>query len=488
MTFLRLALALLPAVSFAADQAQWGQAWSRNLVAEEKHLPDSFDPTTKQNVKWVADLGTQGHSTPIIAGGRVYIGTNNKNPRDPKHVGDRGVYQCLDEKDGHLLWQLVVPKMEDDKYLDWPDVGLSSEATIEGDRVYLVTNRGELVCLDVHGMANGNDGYQDEGKHMAPRGESEMTPGPLDADIIWLLDMKTTCGIYVHDNAHSSVMIRGDHLYLNTGTGVDNTHRVIRTPNAPSLIVVDKNTGKFIAREDEHIGPDIFHATWSAPSYGEVDGKPLIFFCGGNGMTYAFDLLESAPPSDEVVKLKKRWLYDLDPKAPKTDVHSYVENKQVSPSDIYGMPVFADGRLFIAGGGDVFWGKTESWLKCVDPHDGKEVWSYTLGKHTLSTAAVHDGLVYVTDSDGVLHCVDEKTGKGVWTHEMNGSFWSSPMVADGKLYVGTRKGNFAILAEGREKKVLFNIELKTPISGTASVANGVVYLATMKQLWALSLK
>jgi outer membrane protein assembly factor BamB len=482
----RIALFLLPLATFAADQPQWGQPWTRNLVSEEKHLPDSFDPESKMNVKWVIDLGTQTHSTPIVAGGRIFIGTNNTNPRDPRHAGDRGVFMCLDEKDGHLLWQLVVPKLEDDKYFDWPETGMSSEATIEGDRAYVVTNRGEVVCLDVQGMANGNDGpYQDEGKHMALRDQPAMTPGPLDADILWMLDMKQTCGIWCHDNAHSSILIRGDHLYVNTGTGVDNTHRFIRRPEAPSLIVVDKNTGKYLARDDEHISPNIFHSTWSSPSFAEVDGKPTIFFCGGNGITYAFETLEAAAPTDAVVTLKKRWQYDLDPTAPKTKVHFYTQNKQEGPSNIYGMPVIANDRLFIAGGGDVFWGKNQSWLKCVDPHNGEEVWSYVLGKHTLTTAAVHNGLVYATDSDGGVHCVEEKTGAAVWTHSMNGTFWASPMIADGKIYLGTRKGNFCVLAAGREKKVLCNLELKAPISATVTAANGIIYLATMKQLWAL---
>ena len=65
----------------------------------------------------------------------------------------------------------------------------------------------------------------------------------------------------------------------------------------------------------------------------------------------------------------------------------------------------------------------------MNPRDGTEVWSYSLGKHTLTTAAVHDGLVYATDADGGVHCVDEKTGAGIWTHTMNGTFWASPMVA-----------------------------------------------------------
>ncbi len=130
MSLLRFALLLLPLSTFAADQPQWGRAWTRNLVSDEKNLPDGFDPETKKNVKWVVDLGTQSHSTPMVAGGRIFIGTNNTNPRDPRHAGDRGVFMCLDEKDGHLLWQLVVPKLEDDKYFDWPETGMSSEATI----------------------------------------------------------------------------------------------------------------------------------------------------------------------------------------------------------------------------------------------------------------------------------------------------------------------------------------------------------------------
>ena len=86
------ALGLLPLAGTAADQPQWGQAWSRNPVSAEQGLPDGFDPATKKNVKWVVELGSQTHSTPVVAGGRVFIGTNNANPRDPRHQGDRGVF------------------------------------------------------------------------------------------------------------------------------------------------------------------------------------------------------------------------------------------------------------------------------------------------------------------------------------------------------------------------------------------------------------
>src|SRR5207237_2193550 len=171
--------------SRAGDQPQWGQAWSRNMVSEERGLPDSFDPKTDKNIKWSAQLGSETHSTPVVAGGRVYIGTNNGEPRDPRHQGDRGVLMCFDEKTGQFLWQLVVPKREDDPYLDWPNAGISSPVTVEGDRVYVVSNRGEVMCLDAYGLANGNDGpFRDEGAHMTPQPKSGYAPKHLaGADI-----------------------------------------------------------------------------------------------------------------------------------------------------------------------------------------------------------------------------------------------------------------------------------------------------------------
>ncbi len=496
----------------AADQPQWGQAWTRNLVSTERGLPDSFDPKTGRNIKWAARLGTETHSTPVVAGGRVYLGTNNGEPRDPKHQGDRGVLMCFDERDGKLLWQLVVPKREEDQYHDWPKCGISSPATVEGDRVYIVDNRGVVLCLDARGLANGNDGpFRDEGAYMTPRDTGVvwqasspaaveqaprlLSPGPLDADILWAFNLTTEAGIWSHDAAHSSILIHGDHLYLNTGTGVDNTHRKIRTPDAPSLIVLDKQTGRLLARDDERMAPNIFHCTWSSPSLAEVNGRPLVFFAGGNGIVYAFEPLVNmgvspkaeAPPA----KLKKVWQFDFDPDAPRENVHRFNTNRREGPSNIYGMPVFDAGRIYLAGGGDIFWGKNEAWLKCIDATKTGDitrtgqVWSYPLEKHVMSTAAVHDGLVFIADCGRKFHCLDAKTGQPHWTHEIKGDVWASPLVADGKVFLGTRSGGFHIFAASSEKRVLSSIELGTPISATVTAANGVLYIASMTQLYAV---
>jgi outer membrane protein assembly factor BamB len=508
----------------AADQAQWGQAWSRNMVSRERGLPDSFDTKTGGNIKWSARLGTETHSTPVVAGGRVFIGTNNGEPRDPKHQGDRGVLMCFDEKTGRFLWQLVVPKREEDPYFDWPKSGISSPVTVEGDRVYLVSNRGEVMCLTARGLASGNDGpFRDEAAHMTPPANSGappkpvagaeinpqpllppadgklLSPGPLDADILWIFDLVSGAGIWPHDSAHSSILIHGDYLYVNTGTGVDNTHKRIRAPDAPSLVVIDKRTGRLVARDDEHIAPDIFHCTWSSPSLGEVNGRPLIFFCGGNGVVYAFEIFENSSPrrtgrghgEGSISTLKKVWQFKFDPTSPTGDVHPFLSNRREGPSNIYGLPVFQRNRLYVAGGGDLFWGKTEAWLKCIDPAKSGDittnglVWSYPLQKHVMSTPAVHDGLVFIADCGRMVHCVEADTGKPHWTHEIKGEVWASPLVADGKVYLGTRSGEFWVFAASKEKKILSTTELGDPISATATAANGVLYVATMTHLYAI---
>jgi len=475
------------------------------MVSDETGLPDRFDPKTGQNVKWSVPLGTECYSTPVVAGGRVLIGTNNDEPRDPRHEGDRGVLMCFNEADGRFLWQLTVPKLEGDIYLDWPHAGMCSPATVEGSRVYTVTNRDEVACLDLLGLANGNDGpFRDEGRHLVPPGQPPLDLGPNDADILWLLDLRSAAGVRPHDAAHSSVLVDGPYLYVNTSNGLTSRHDGVDRPNAPSLVVVDKATGRLVAEEREGISRRIFHSTWSSPALGEVNGRRLVFFGGGDGVVYAFDAWRgpedgrsASVPSAKtdasagVGKLRCVWRFDCDPAAPKKDIHSYIRNRRVSPSEIKSMPVFHEGRVYVTVGGDIWWGKEKAWLQCIDATRTGDitqtgmVWSYPLHRHCCSTPSVRDGLVYAADCGGKVHCVDAQTGRPYWVHDAGGEMWASTLVADNKVYVGTRRGDFWVLAAGKQHRVLSSIRLDKPIISTPVAANGTLYVGTMTRLYAL---
>ena len=479
------------------------------MVSDQTGLPDRFDPRTGENVKWAAAIGSQSWATPVVAGGKVLIGTNNGQPRDPKHQGDRGVLMCLNEADGSLVWQLVVPKLSEDVYFDWPQAGMCSPPTVEGDRVYMVTNRAEVVCLDLHGMANGNDGpFVDEGRHMAPPDQPPMEPGPTDADILWLLDLRTAAGVRPHDSSHCSILLDGPYLYVNTSNGLTSRHDGMEKPEAPALVVVDKATGTLLAREREGISRRIFHSQWSSPALGTVNGRRLVFLGGGDGWCYAFEALEhgdretlisrgrsaeAEDPTAGLPALRCVWRFDCDPTAPKENIHQYIRNRREGPSIIKGMPVFHDGRLYVTVGGDIWWGKREAWLQCIDAGLSGAitsrglVWSYPVERHCCTTPAIHDGLAYVADCAGKVHCVDLHTGRPYWVHDAGSEIWASTLVADGKVYVGTRRGDFWVLAAGRELQVLSSIRLDDSVISTPVAANGTLYVGTMSRLYALQL-
>ena len=343
----------------------------------------------------------------------------------------------------------------------------------------------------MHSWASARGGQTgDEARHAVPAGDPPIALTNTDADIVWLFDIIKECGVRQHDQAYGSILIDGPFLYVNTSNGVDDSHKQIHAPDAPSLIVLDKATGRLVAKDNERIGPRIFHSTWSPPTLGRVDGQARLFFGGGDGVLYGFEPLRTMPPPGKVVALKRVWRFDCDPAAPKENVHRYNGNRRESPSNIKSTPVFCDGRVYVTVGGDLWWEKNQAWLQCVDARGsgdttGKTLaWSVPLDKHSMSTPSVAGDLVFAADCGRKVYCVETGTGKICWVQETNGDIWGSTLVADGKLYVGTCRGDFWIMAATREKKVFQTIQFDSPIHGSPVAANGVLYVTTMHWLYA----
>jgi outer membrane protein assembly factor BamB len=463
------------------------------MVSSATGLPAQFDPRTGLNVRWVAELGTSTYSTPAVAGGRVFIGTNNGNPRIPAHRGDRGVMFCLDETDGSFFWQLLVPKIPHDPYQDCPGVGITSTAVIEGERVYIVSNRGEVLSLDVHGMANGNTGpFREESRFLGGRDANPVPVGDKDADLVWCYDMRHELGIRTHDSANVSVLLDSDFLYTSTPNGVDSTHRHIPAPHAPGLIVLDRHTGRLLAQDRTGVGSRIFHSTFSSPALGEVDGRKLVFYGGADGIVYAFKALSEAPASGTVESLQWVWQFDCDPTAPKKSIELYQGNREISPSSIIAPPVFYQDRLYVVAGGDPWHGKRQAWIQCIDASGSGDItstgkiWSHPLYPHSTSTPAIQDGLVFITDFSGTIHCLDAHTGQVHWTQVADDEIWSSPLVADHKLYVATRGGQVLVLEASSTRRLLHTAQFDRPITASPVAANGTLYVTTSHRLYAFA--
>lgn len=517
------ALTLLgSSVAGAGDWPQWGGQPGRNMVSSETNLPESFVPgekdaksgaiklSTTKNVKWSVKLGSYCYGNPTVANGRVFLGTDDyavaDDPRFERTKG--GLVRCLEEATGKTLWQLVVPVrtglpsrlLYSHQYL-----GTCSSPTVDGDRVYVVTQAAEVLCLDVQGQANGNDGpYQDEAKYMAGAGKKPIQLGSSDADIIWRYDLINDLGVAPHDVASCSVLVHGDALYLSTSNGVDKPHTTVLEPEKPAFIALDKRTGKLAAFENEKISARMFHTQWSSPSLGQVGGKTLVFVGGSDGFCYAFEALASIP--EKAVPLKLVWSYDCNPphyRLPNGKPIAYLSgdkrkkgspNKNdgtyVGPSDIIATPTFCNNRVYVALGQDPAHGRGRGMIHCIDAtktgditQSGK-VWSYDGLDRTIATATIADGLVYISDIAGRLHCLDADSGQACWVHDSKAEMWGSPLVADGKVYVGNAN-SLLVLAHGKQAKLLSSIRLGSQVFSSQIVANGVLYVASQRYLWAV---
>ncbi len=153
---------------------QWGGSPMRNAVVHavsESQIPTDFavgdfdrktgkwKKDSAKNVEFVANLGSQTYGNPVVGDGKIFVGTNNTAgylKRYPAEV-DLGCMIAFNEADGEFLWQDSSEKLPTGRVHDWPLMGICCSAIVEGDRVWYVTSRGEVKCLDTEGFRDGED-------------------------------------------------------------------------------------------------------------------------------------------------------------------------------------------------------------------------------------------------------------------------------------------------------------------------------------------
>jgi outer membrane protein assembly factor BamB len=419
---------------------------------------------------------------------------------------------CLDEKTGETLWKLPVPqrpkeRLPDNAHYGQQNLGVCSAPTVVGNRAYVMTNSCEILCLDVNGQANGNDGpFQEEGQYIAGGKNPAVALEKTDGDIVWKFDLVDQLGICPHDVAACSVLVDGPILYVVSANGVNHEHTFCLRPDAPSFIALDAATGKLLATDTEDLGHRMWHCLWSPPTVGTVNGKKLVFFGGGDGVCYAFEALTAVPA--EPVHFKKVWSYDCvppnyrDPLGDGQPFNYYIgdmrkkyttnhnDGEFLGPSEIIASPVFHEGRVYCTIGQDPSHGRGRGILNCIDAGQTGDitksgrVWSYDALERSIASVAISDGLVYASDLAGKVHCLDQQTGKPLWVYETKAETWSSPLVADGKVYIDTKK-KLVVLAAGREMKLLSEIPLGASAYATPVAANGTLFVCSQSYLWAV---
>ena len=497
------------------DSPQMGLSHFRNNVSGAKNIPTEWDVAKGKNVKWSAKLGSQTYATPVVANGKVFAGTNNANgyiKRFPSRI-DMSVMLCFDEETGKFLWQHSNEKLPSGRVNDWEQLGICSTPYVEGNRLWYVTNRDEITCLDTEGFLDGkNDGPFKE----------EQNENKDEADVIWKIDMMGKFGASPHNACSCSVTALGDVLFVSTSNGVDEAHKVIAQPNAPSFLALNKHTGALLW-SDNSPGNNIMHEQWSSPACGKLGGVDQVLFAGGDGWLYSFDV------KGENGKSKLLWKFDCNPKK------SYYKLERATRNPLISTPVIYDGLVYVGVGEDFEHGEGSGHLWCIDPtkrgdvspmlvfnkkdektpiaykrlqacepdkgdferdnENSALVWHYegsnpkafeSTMHRTIASATIKNNLLFISDQSGLFHCIDAKTGKPYWTHDMLAASWSTALIAGNHVYATDQDGEVTIFNVSKEKEQVSEQNMNNAVYNTPVVANGVLYIATTSMLYAIA--
>jgi outer membrane protein assembly factor BamB len=467
----------------------FGGTPSRNMVnLTDKKLPVTWcvEEGKQKNIRWIANVGRHTYGGPVVADGKIFVGTNNGNPRDPNiKQKDKAILMAFNEADGKFLWQIVHDLPEFVPVIAREE-GLCSTPVVENKRLYYVTPGSEVICADVAGK------------------------------IVWSFDMHKELKVLPHYVSTCSPLIVGDLLMVVTGNGCDETGQT-QNPKAASFIAVNKKTGNLVWQFNVP-GEKISEGNFSSPTLAMVNGKPQVIFAGGDGVLYSFE-----PKTGALI-----WKCDCLP------VRKAKNNRGINPH-FMATPVAVGNRIYVGLGivpetGQML--KT-SYFLCLDAakkgdvslknydadspanKDSALVWAFgglidpapkkdreSRFGSTMSTASVHDGLVYIAEQQGYLHCLDAKTGQRYWQHDFLAGCWGSTYWADGKIYVVTDVGVAHIFLHGKERKYYYQgrphvptaeddiklqpgIAMDDYVNSTPVVANGVLYILTKSKLYAI---
>ena len=442
------ALILLALGQFAAVSATHASpvrgwlSWrgpNQNGTSNERNLPDRID---LNQTLWTADL--PGQSTPIIAGGKLYIlGYVAEGPELQE------VIACFDAQTGNQLWRHGFSDfLSDTIYHRYA----TSSPAVDPDtgNVYMQGTQGILAAFTPEGNPLWNVSMMEVyGRLTFPNGR---TASPLIET-----DLVITRGITANWGAHGP---GGDRFYA-----------------------FDKKTGELVWASAPGDRPT--DNSFSLPVLAWLDGRRVFYASTGDGSIVCVNARTGDP----------LWRIPLFKAGINSSVLVHNNDKIIA---IYGTP-YEPGQMVAmkiphatpthAGAGPV-----------VVPRSEVELWSNELRTSTSSPILVGD-TVYLTSEVGNLAAIDANNGKILWKLKLGIEQRNAcPVYADDKLYVpilnepGQKeeggeeaaggRGAFYIVKPGVSGgEILSHVVLEGRCFGVPTVYNGKIYVQTSRKLY-----
>ena len=268
-----------------ADWPMLGRDGTRNAVSSEVGPPISWCVEERNDeghlirsprgIRWTAPLGSQTFSSPVVSNGLVWIGTNNSHPSSKPGEAFDCVLKCFSVATGKQVYEYVSPLfggfLEHRDIRDAGTTGLGSSPLIDGDRLWLATNRSEVLCLDIGPLVRGEGMPRQKWKldlvkefDISPRAVLMGPPRPCSIGPSW----------------------KG-RIFVTTNNGVGEDRVKIPKPDAPSLVCLNKDTGE-IYWKDNSPGSNILVTQFSSPTIAEIQGQTQVIVPQSDGWVRAF--------------------------------------------------------------------------------------------------------------------------------------------------------------------------------------------------------
>jgi len=334
---------------------------------------ESPGPKQLSGVKWAFKAGGPIVTSPVIAGGVVYIG-----------AWDGHLY-AIDQETGKEKWNFK------------SRMPIASSPAIVGDGVYFVSSAGSLAALDIKtGQPKWVYAIEYERKFEA-KNLHGYPPSAQTMPDAW--DMFT-----------SSPAVANGKVYFGSGDG--NVYAV----NADAGTLV----WKFPTKDVVHASPavvnnTVFIGSWDSYFYAidaETGLEKWSFKSGEDNSIHNQVGFQSSPAVVDgtvYVGCRDAHVYALDA-ATGRKKWDYPTSK----SWVIGTPAVRDGMVYV-GTSD------SSRFMALDAKTGRLRFNFKAGAYMFSSAALAGELAYVGDHNGRLYAIDAKTGKLAWEFQTEAS-------------------------------------------------------------------
>jgi len=377
-------------LSFNREDFKKNQATFRGYMGQgisyHKNIPETWNGSTGENVKWKVAFSKPGYSSPVIWGDLIFISGGDAQSR---------VVSCYNRHTGQLIWEKEVtgipgspatpPKVSHDTGLAAPTM------SVDGNRVYAIFATGDVVAFDM----NGNQVW---GRNL---GVPKNTYGHSSSLQVW------GNKIVVQYDTHS----KGRMLALNTASG-ETIWDVERPVNAswasPVLIEVEgkiqvvTTSDPYVSGHDLETGAEL----WKVEAMmGEV-GASVAY---GDGLVFA---------TNEYARLVA-----LEPKA--NAEFTWENDEYLAEAS---SPVVHNGLLYTATSYGV--------LVCYDALTGEKKFEKEFNDGFYSSPIIADGKLYIMDMGGVMHILKaDASGTIIGEPVLGEGGVTVPAMADGLIYI-----------------------------------------------------